>query len=356
MTKAVVYAPGKLVLAGEVSVVEVGNVCLVTALDAGIEVRAQEYSKWILHAPDIGVYNQTLSEKKESENPGELATCAIKSAVAWLEICGKSIHPLHISILSKISSIALPKGITIKPGLGSSSAMVVAVIGSVLKAHEYPYDSQLLFKLAALAQCNHNGILGSGCDIAAAAFNSTVIYSRFDPDWLRSRLNEAWPLEKIINEPWPALMIKSVNLPQNLTLVVGFTGKSVKTSDVLFELEAFRQRLPHDYAVIMADLDIAARMCISAVIAGDTQQVPPYCTTIMNIFQHLERASGIQCLSQGLERLISIAGDFGVGAKQSGACGGDCGIAFCWEKTQASELKKTWSSQGIIPLDVSIKH
>lgn len=61
--------------------------------------------------------------------------------------------PFTIKLDSDISNIVLPSGIKCKPGLGSSSAVAVAVISCVLEYHDIgDIPKHTLYKLSVISQ------------------------------------------------------------------------------------------------------------------------------------------------------------------------------------------------------------
>lgn len=357
MKEVVAYAPGKLMLAGEISVLEPGNRCLVAALDRGVTVTLRHHDSWVLHAPDVGIVQLTLAGDLSSAcNNDVLAVplSALRVACTFLEEHGYPINPLFVSINSTISLITLPDGSVTKPGLGSSSATIVAVVKAVLEAAGFVYSHEQVFKLGAIAQYGGTPYVGSSFDIAAAALGTTLVYSRFDPVWLKNSVGLKPELAFIVEQVWPGLYIQPIKLNQRLNLAVGFTGKSVCSPDVIIQLEAFKQRSPGNYQVIMHELDSMVEALIIALQGCDQKKVFESCCQIKHLFVLLEEQSGIICMTKGLEELIKIASAYDVGAKQSGAGGGDCGIAFCFDHETATSIKDGWRGMGIIPLDIGL--
>ena len=75
-----------------------------------------------------------------------------------------------------------------KAGFGSSAAVVVAAIASVLDFHGYKAGKDEIFKLATIAHYSAQGKIGSGFDVAASVYGGVFVYSRFDPEWLVKRM------------------------------------------------------------------------------------------------------------------------------------------------------------------------
>ena len=55
-----------------------------------------------------------------------------------------------------------------------------------------------------------------------------------------------------------------------------------------------------------------------------------------------------------LAKLADLADALGAAGKFSGAGGGDCGIAVCFDDDSAENVKKAWKENGIVPVDVKI--
>ena len=80
-----------------------------------------------------------------------------------------------------------------KYGLGSSAAIVVAVISSILTIQGLAYERYNLdeiFKLSVIAHLKTQGS-GSGADIAAAVYGGWLQYSSYSAQWVLDKLEQA---------------------------------------------------------------------------------------------------------------------------------------------------------------------
>ncbi len=58
--------------------------------------------------------------------------------------------------------------------------------------------------------------------------------------------------------------------------------------------------------------------------------------------------------TEELSKLADVAEEHGVSGKFSGAGGGDCGIAVCFDGITAEKIKQHWKETGLYPIDIKI--
>ena len=68
----------------------------------------------------------------------------------------------------------------------------------------------------------------------------------------------------------------------------------------------------------------------------------------------LGKTSGVNIETPDLKLLSGIANKYGAAGKLSGAGGGDCGIAVCFDDDTAIKVVEGWKEAGICPIDTSI--
>lgn len=189
------FACGKLMIAGEWAVLELGNPCIVMGIDKGVAVTVRSSKSMIINCCDLFFVQP-----------------AIDIATTYLREHDKKIVPFYLSIKSDISEISLSDGFVVKPGFGSSAAVVVAVVKGVLKFHGCRVDKQTIFKLASVAHYMAQGFVGSCFDIAASTYGGVLVYTRFDPDWLQRQLEKS-SLSEVVEASWPYFSVRSITLP-----------------------------------------------------------------------------------------------------------------------------------------------
>jgi len=380
-----IKTPGKLMLAGDWSVLESGNHCIVMPIDKYVTVTLEKTEAQIstICAPDI--YHETIQISwhnsqlhiitKLSEEQKKLFLTVQKA----LEIVLSYIQEQNLehsenieidntenrenfalTISSEISTLTLPDGTITKPGLGSSAAITVAVITALLDLHDFDVTSviakNIIFKLAYLAHIQSQGNMGSGFDIAACTFEKVITYQRLDPIWLVKKIQTTESLTELVNTKWPQLVIAPIIIPDNMRVIVGFVGTSAKTTNLLSLVQTFKKRDPEKYREIIHNLETIVKNLIEQLTQHNN-----HTTIIKLISEHrdfLKKLSELcdnQLETPELTKLITIAQEHHAGAKFSGAGGGDCGIAICFDEITAQKIKISWTENGITPLDISIK-
>ena len=194
MEKINVSAPGKLMLAGEWAVLELGVPCIVMAIDKKVTAKMQESKAIAIKAPDLKI------EKKEASFDGKklnwkqelnaeekekllIAQFAIETTLRYLQEKGKKTSTFYITTGSSDAVIQLPNGEIKKIGFGSSAAICVAIVEAILGFHRMETESkeakETIFKIAALAHYEAQGKVGSCFDIAASTFGGLLAYKKF---------------------------------------------------------------------------------------------------------------------------------------------------------------------------------
>ena len=411
-----VRAPGKIMLAGEWSVLEPGNYCIVLPVKkyvyaqikpASFEVArcapdAQSSVPLIFNSQDIGLTDvhliwdgskleiqSNISDlKKERFN---LCFTVMQNSLRFLHEQGILINPFELTVISEISGITMPDSRVAKPGLGSSAAVAVAVCKAILKFHGFDYGSDIesvnnlniIFKLSCLSHYTAFGKVGSGFDVACSTYQKPIVYRRFDPEWLMTRastkqasmprLNKSKlettlepKLSDIIFADWPCLEIREIKLPDDMQVLVGFVGYSASTSKMIEKMTKFKQNNLEKYTEIMASINSVVCELISALECGAVASSATCCRTncsrecdhiltLINknrdLLVQLGIESGIELETKELKQLIEIAQSYGVAAKLSGAGGGDCGIAVCFDEAVAKKIPAKLCRAGIKLLD-----
>ncbi len=350
-------APGKLILAGEISVLEQNNSCIVMALDAFLSILLEPCNRITVHAPDIGI-NQTFIQYDNKHCPIDnyderlrFVRASIHTALRYLHEQNTALSFFRLTIKSEISTIKLEDGTLVKPGLGSSAALVVATITAILRFHGYDTDNvavkKLIFKLACLAHYNGQGTLGSGADIAAATFEDTLHYRRFNKQWFLQSITQSQTISSIITQEWPDLYIEPLLLPHSMNVCIGFVGKSSSTSHIIQKLAYYKNRESDTYIQICSNINNIVLTLIMAIKSNDEQRIISLIKQNRLLLKQLSETSGCSLETDTLAKLVKQAEAYNASAKFSGAGGGDCGIAICFDDHTAQYIRKAWQLHGI---------
>ena len=349
-----VKVPGKLFIAGEYAVTEPGEPSIVIAVNRYIYANVIPNDENHLSLSQIGLDHLTWKVQNGkvifSEDSEKLAFIqnAIFITYRYLKEYGIEPRPFSLTITSELDS---PSGK--KYGIGSSAAVVVAIITAMLyfnKIDAIPFTKETIYKLAAMAHFQTQGN-GSCADIAAATYGGWLLYSTFDAQWLLDRIHEN--ISSLLAETWPNLFIQSILPPQDLYLCVGWTKKAAATGPMVREVQKLKTNNPSLYEEFLQN----SRKAVERILEGfQKQQVDQAICGLRenrHVLRKLDEWTKVNIETVELKKLIHIAGKYGSG-KSSGAGGGDCGIAFVDSLEKAAELQKEWLEAAIEPLDLEV--
>ncbi|MDA1317465.1 MAG: mevalonate kinase [bacterium] len=282
------YAPGKLMLMGEHSVVY-DLPCLVTAVDhrMKVTVRKTDDNKLTLHAPDVGVidYQCAISDLTlNTPKPAQFVEYGVRNFFQTFKVTSG----LHITSQSDFSS---------KFGFGSSSAITVATIKGLSELFDIHLTNKELFDLSYKTVLDIQG-KGSGFDVAAAIYGGTLYFVTGG---------------KVI-EP-----IKVSKLP----LIVGYTGIKADTTTLINKIQMKLENDPLSITTLFDDITLLVEQGKKALINSNMK-------LLGNLFTNNQLLlSKLGVSSPELDKLNKAVQEAGAyGAKLSGAGGGDCMIAL----------------------------
>lgn len=345
--------PGKLFIAGEYAVLEPGYPAIVVAVDRFITARVTMSEQQTLSLPQLGLANvacrfehgQVIFE----ETDARLAFIKNTLDVVHHYLRESSIEtkPFSLTVTSELDDVASGR----KYGLGSSAAVVVAVVSSVLTLYrdQLMVSKKLIYKLAAIAHYQTQGS-GSCADVAASTYGGWLHYTAFKASWLKEKLLEQSSISQLVEADWPYLEIEKLEAPQELVLAVGWTGSSAKTASLIKKIEPLKLQGSTIYQAFLRK----SRDAVSTMVEGFKQNDRKLAMTSLSANRsallELSQETGGAIETVHLEKLIQIANHYGAG-KSSGAGGGDCGIAFT-STDKLEQLHKEWRDVGIVPLDI----
>ncbi|GEM_PF-291328 len=356
-----VSAPGKLMLSGEWSILEKGCPCIVLAVERKVYAKAKEAAHSSVKLLDFGIDTKNTingTEVKFAKWDERLIFTKHALQTAFKYLAGKKIGPKNFALETRSDISAVRhKGKKMKIGFGSSAAAVVAIIGAVLKLHgvgiETLQEKKNLFKLGIIAHYYAQGKIGSGFDVAASTFGGALAYKRFDSGWLEKELRHK-SVVQIIEYRWPHFEAHHVNVPEECELLVGFTGKSASTTELVKKVQQFKQKKPGQYRAIIEGIKKTTNKIVVALEMGSHLQILKLIGENRTLLKALSDASGAGLETPEHTAMIESAAKFGAAAKFSGAGGGDCGIGICFDAKTARKVKAGWKGGGIAIIDVEI--
>jgi len=347
-----VKVPGKLMVAGEFAVLEPYQNLIVMAVDRFVYVTAEDSDENLLTLENFGLHhlrweNQNHGVHIDSKDKRvNFVEQAISVVSVYLREQSIPMTPFSLKIKSELDEEG------VKYGLGSSAAVVTAVITVILKRYltDIP-PPKLIFKLASISHVKTQGN-GSGADIAASTYGGFLQYSSFQADWLLDELSRASTLTSLVKKDWKYLTIKKVEFPRNLSVCVGWTGQPASTAKLVDEILELKREKPAQFQQFLMDSQRAVDEILNGVTNGSNLDLLEGIRKNRYCLATIGEIAGIEIETDLLAKLAELAEQFEGAGKLSGAGGGDCGIAFIPSAEQAVELLKTWESVGIQPLSI----
>ncbi|MBS4769722.1 phosphomevalonate kinase [Carnobacteriaceae bacterium zg-ZUI240] len=336
-------APGKLFIAGEYAVTQPGHLAVISSVSRYLNVE--------LIVSDVNeIYSDQLKDgclewAREcgalvplGQNPFPIITKTIETVEWYISELNQTPINFELHVTSQLDA---ENGT--KYGLGSSGAVSVATIKVMLDAYAIAYTPLLVYQLAVITQLrlNSNGSFG---DIAASSFDTLIAYSSVDKLWLRQTL-ENHSLIDVLNQDWKDLIIEPLVLPNDTAFLVGWTGKSASTQQLVDDIKKAHLNQA-SWQTFLAQSSVCVNQFIEALKASDILGIK----NALNINRQLLQSLSQHIETPQLQRLITVANAHGFIAKTSGAGGGDCGIAFIQKGDNISDLLKDWKLNGITPL------
>jgi phosphomevalonate kinase len=315
MTRTFV-APGKLMIAGEYSVLGPGGEALAIAVEPGIEAEATPGPQWEILRGD-----GQASWTEGAFVPEQL----VFAHAAWEEArlsLGAGDLPAHRIVTRARGDIYIDVNAG-KPGVGGS-ASATAVVSAALYGLAGRDPGQHREQVLAAALRAHGRVqqgMGSGYDVATVVHGGLVHFER--PAQAR-RL------------PWPA----------GLHLLAGYSGKSARTTQLLDRLGPL-----DDGPGELAD---PTRRLVEAFERGDLQSITEQVSCCHAALRTWDARRGLGVMTPEIERMVHVAASVGAAAKVSGAGGGDSVVALATDPAVLEAVASGWREGGFHPLSLDI--
>lgn len=300
---AAVSAPGKMMLAGEYAVLE-GAEAVVVAVDRRV------YAQLVPGAQQELPHQEAIAARAAAERHlGQPAPGALNIDAAELRQEG---HKL---------------------GLGSSAAAAAAAAAVVYAAQgRDPAQAAIREEILSAALEGHRAVAphGSGADVAAAVLGGFIRFRKLGQGV------EAHPLS------WPSA----------LEIVVLWTGKSARTSDMLAKVRDLSTHDPTLYRQRMHALASQGEQFISALMAADTDAAVDSFHSYGTAMDELGQAAGIPIVEDTCSRIRELARNHGGAAKPSGAGGGDIAMALFSNPERSAAFRASAAQANLEVLSV----
>jgi len=286
------YAPGKVILLGEHSVVY-GQPALAATIDRGMRVVLSDLDDDVTNGPELRGSGFGIQAKARPDPNGEGPEALRKALAQLVEMYGDDVKRLSIVVEG-----AIPAG----SGLGSSAALSVALVRGVHRHLGRDLDDDTLLNGAlALEKVFHGS--PSGVDHTAISHGGLVHYRRA--------------------EGQPSGDVTAVIPGRRIRLAIGIAGHHAGTSFAVGALSDRRKRHPDAYQRLFDGIGALVDEATEAVREGHLAALGE----LMNLNQGYLNALGVS--TPGIETLCALARSKGaLGAKLTGAGGGGAVIAL----------------------------
>ncbi len=330
-------APGKLVLLGEYAVLTPGEPGVVMAVDRYAEVIVTPSQDGMVWSDEEGVTHRWWLEDAVHFAAGRrfprFVGGALSVVLAYLADLGIELSPFRLDIVTR--SLSGPTG---KYGLGSSAAVVVAVVGGVLAAAlpaERPIKRDVVFELALGAHRQVQGG-GSGIDVAASVYGGFLQYRAGVAESARR----------------PETVVVPIKPAMPLPILAGDSGQSIQTNPRVLAFQdwsAAHHRFHHEFLEL-------SRVNVSALIedwrSGEGLGIARIARG-RDLLEGLGSRLGLSMETPRLARMNALAKRWGGAAKPSGSGGGDVGVALLPTVQARDAVARAWEEAGIRVLDVA---
>lgn len=339
-------------IAGEYSLLEANQRSIVMAVDRFVYATIQTSNENRVSLPKLNLEKLPweIENKKihivTDDKRVNFVENAMNIAYRYIIEQGHTLSRFDLSINSELDDES-----GIKYGLGSSAAVVTAVIKAILQKHTIPCTPKLLFKLAAVAHVETQGS-GSGADVAASAFGGMLAYTSFQAEWLKSAFRNAPSLTELVEQDWPYFSTKPIALPDEIHMMIGWTGSPASTKQFLKKIVLLKEKHVDLYMKFIDQSAVAVDVILRGIESGDSKEILDGITANRQALATLGKNAESNIETALLKELCDITERNGGAGKPSGAGGGDCGIAFLAGREKERKVISEWGKAGIKPLNL----
>jgi phosphomevalonate kinase len=347
-------AHGKLFVAGEYAVVEPGQPSVLIALDRAITAKVREgHGAGSVHSEEYGHLPLTWTRAEDGlaldreHHPYDyvMATIDLVEKLRAEHGIAPRFHDLRIE--SQLDDASGRKF-----GLGSSAAVTVATVGALDRFYGIGLTQRQRFQVALLATIRVNP-RASGGDLAASTFGGWLRYSAPDRERLAAMLGDH-AVSAILTDAdaWDGFDVQRLPAPENLQLLVGWTGSPASTTKLV---DVVRRHRNGGYQAFLDESRSAVDDLTTGLQTGDAERTLGALRRARGLLQRLGDSVGSKIETERLATLCDVVEAAGGAAKPSGAGGGDCGIALVPADTDPAGIHRAWEAHDIRHLSVAVR-
>ncbi len=361
-------------LLGSYTVVEKGNIGYSAAIDsyANTLVKARNDNKVSILAPQLGLSSngKLLQDGRlDMTLPKELDLLKICIEIAASYALGSGAHIGGLTIETRTDGAfgytSARDGSVVKSGLGSSAAIAVATIDSVMKLYGMgTCENEALHKLSQLAHNLASGKIGSGFDVATAVYGS-IVYSRYSPDIIDSFPKDytSDDVTKIVRSKWD-YTVEPLQMPRLFWLSFAkIVGGGAVTSSIVHKINyEFKSKEPEKFAGMVKEINHSNEMALDALKKIGSGSAETYLPRFKEEFERARLLTKALAVESNAEvepdeytKCIEESNDNGAFVtKLPGAGGRDAIVALSLSRQDKRRLDDFWNSRDdlkILPIN-----
>ncbi|MBH23282.1 MAG: hypothetical protein CMH57_02235 [Myxococcales bacterium] len=351
MASLTLFAPGKLFLFGEWSVLE-GAPALLMATPGGqrgsLHLTDHPAPTFTYHAPTLlaaplrwrwrdGAWR---AADANDEGPLALIDATLQEATAALRPPRRSVE---LSVEPEGLFVTQADGAEAKLGLGSSGSVSALVARAAAYAAARPgegLDLDQVFRGAFRGHRRAQGGRGSGADVAVSVFGGVIGYRLEPPPGLG-----AWA------EPEPEASVLELEARPDLEILAAWTGREADTRVLMSAVRDFERRDRAGYGVAIRAVGDAAAAGVASWRSGGPEDVLDAVRAAAESLDALGRAARVElCTAEHRAIAAVVSGVVGRDAatKLSGAGGGDMAIVVARSGEAAVRAREALRAAGFL--------
>ena len=162
------------------------------------------------------------------------------------------------------------------------------------------------------------------------------------------------PVASLLLKNWPDLVIESLNVPEELSLLIGWTQSPASTENLVGQL--LERSNPSDdvFKSFLKSAMTSVERMRSGFQAKNLASIQDEIQVYRQLLLELSRTYQLNIETKELTQFIETALPHSYIAKSSGAGGGDCGIAIGHQDIETETLIKEWESEDIVALPLQV--
>ncbi|HLC37099.1 MAG TPA: hypothetical protein VJK05_05860 [archaeon] len=371
MNELIVSAPGKILWIGGYSVLEKGNVSLISGVnkrvyakikkrkDSKVKIISKQFNYFIEGKIESGKI--IFDSAQKNFNKAKFVLTAVESVLEYLKKKkhktpeGSGGDPAKGFDLDTFSDKEF--GVEVKAGLGSSAAVVSAVTGALMVFFGFDLikDLKIIHKLAQFSHSTAQGKIGSGFDVAASCLGASS-YIRYSPEFV---LKEKFP--ECIDQKWDC-EVNHIDFPSSFETVIASLNKSADTKEFVKKFNSWKQEKPEEFKEFIHDYNEINKKVVDdlKLLNEDFSEENLFKFKEYFMLSRLKKKELGKKINAEIEpgefsELIDSSLDSGAFVCiLPGAGGGDSIAAFCLNKKDKGKLISFWKSINLTVLDLRI--